>query len=180
MDFFAEMLAAGHPVSEWSNGPGYSYPAHSHAYEKILSCVEGSITFHLEDRDEHLSAGDRLIVEAGVLHSATVGDAGVRCLEAQVRSDEESVVVSGEAGRYDVEVSSRGSVSAHTVEVPTGYSKKLGWGEHRELEVVRESFAFLLEREPASSILPSFRLDVISRYFPEYESEMKRRSGRPG
>ncbi len=94
--------------------------------------------------------------------------------------DEERVVVSGEAGLYEVEVRSRGAVSAHRVEVPTGYPEKLGWGERPELEIVRESFAFLLEREPASSILPSFRLDVISRYFPEYESEMKRRSGRRG
>ena len=84
MDFAAEMLAAGHPTAGWSNGPGYSYPAHSHAYEKILCCVEGSIVFHLEGRDELLSPGDRLVVEAGVVHSATVGDAGVRCLEAHL------------------------------------------------------------------------------------------------
>lgn len=41
--------------------------------------------------------------------------------------------------------------------------------------VVRESFVFLLEREPPSSIMQSFSLDVISRYFPEYHDEMRRR-----
>jgi len=41
--------------------------------------------------------------------------------------------------------------------------------------VVRESFEFLLEREPPSSILPEFSLDVIGRYFPEYEDELARR-----
>ena len=42
---------------------------------------------------------------------------------------------------------------------------------------VRESFVFLLEREPPSSIMKSFSLDVISRYFPEYPEEMRRRLG---
>ena len=36
-------------------------------------------------------------------------------------------------------------------------------------------FEFLLERELASSILPEFSLDVIGRYFPEYEGELPRR-----
>ena len=43
--------------------------------------------------------------------------------------------------------------------------------------VVRASFEFLLEREPASSILPEFSLEVIGRYFPEYEQELARRLG---
>lgn len=41
--------------------------------------------------------------------------------------------------------------------------------------VVRASFEFLLEREPASSILPEFSLDEISRYFPEYREELPKR-----
>jgi hypothetical protein len=43
--------------------------------------------------------------------------------------------------------------------------------------VVRESFAFLLEREPNTSILGEFSLDVISRYFPEYSQELPDRLG---
>lgn len=78
------MGEAGHPVSEWSNGPGYVYSTHSHPYGKILCCLEGSIVFHVEHRDESLGPGDRLVVEAGVEHSATVGPAGVRCAEAHV------------------------------------------------------------------------------------------------
>jgi hypothetical protein len=38
--------------------------------------------------------------------------------------------------------------------------------------LVSESFAFLLAREPADSILRRFDLSVISRYFPEYLDEM--------
>ena len=41
--------------------------------------------------------------------------------------------------------------------------------------LIRESFGFLLEREPASSILTRFSLDVIARYFPEYPDEIRRR-----
>jgi hypothetical protein len=36
-------------------------------------------------------------------------------------------------------------------------------------------YCFLLKREPKESILRSFDLTVISRYFPEYEREMTRR-----
>ena len=39
--------------------------------------------------------------------------------------------------------------------------------------LVRRSFEFLLVREPKESILASFGLSVIGRYFPEYESEIR-------
>ncbi len=39
----------------------------------------------------------------------------------------------------------------------------------------RASFEFLLEREPATSILREFSLDVISRYFPGYPAEIRAR-----
>jgi len=40
--------------------------------------------------------------------------------------------------------------------------------------LVRRSFEFLLAREPRESILASFGLSVIGRYFPEFESEIRR------
>jgi hypothetical protein len=46
-------------------------------------------------------------------------------------------------------------------------------------ELVRASFAFLLEREPRTSILRSFDLPVIERYFPGYRDAMARQFGRP-
>lgn len=45
--------------------------------------------------------------------------------------------------------------------------------------LVRETFEFLLEREPRGSILRSFDLDVVRRYFPEYDDEIARRMARP-
>ncbi len=40
---------------------------------------------------------------------------------------------------------------------------------------MRSSFGFLLEREPKESILGTFDLRVIGRYFPDYEREIARR-----
>jgi hypothetical protein len=44
--------------------------------------------------------------------------------------------------------------------------------------LVSETFVFLLEREPASSILRSFDLTVVARYFPEYPAEIRTRLAR--
>ncbi len=70
-----------HP-SEWGNAPGDQYSWHSHDYHKVLYCVSGSIVFHTEEGDFELEPGDRLDVEPGTGHSATVGPDGVRCMEA--------------------------------------------------------------------------------------------------
>ena len=42
--------------------------------------------------------------------------------------------------------------------------------------LVTAAFRFLLEREPRTSILRSFDLPVIGRYFPDWESELAGRS----
>ena len=65
--------------------------------------------------------------------------------------------------------------TSHRVTVPESLIEKLGLPEDDLERVVRESFEFLLEREPQSSIMAEFSLDVISSYFPEYEEELPRR-----
>ena len=69
----------------WSNGPHDRYAAHSHPYEKVLYCVDGSITFMLEreGRRLELKAGDRMVLPAGTVHSAMVGSSGCTCIEGQ-------------------------------------------------------------------------------------------------
>ncbi len=67
--------------------------------------------------------------------------------------------------------------TSHQVSVPAGFAASLGCGQVAPEELVRASFAFLLEREPATSILPEFRLDIISRYFPSYPAEIGARLG---
>lgn len=37
---------------------------------------------------------------------------------------------------------------------------------------MKAAFRFLLDREPASSILGRFDVTVIGRYFPEFEAEL--------
>jgi hypothetical protein len=50
------------------------------------------------------------------------------------------------------------------------------WAEGRSAgELLEASFRFLLEREPNTSILSSFELPVIGRYFPEYDREIRAR-----
>jgi hypothetical protein len=72
--------------------------------------------------------------------------------------------------------------TGHQVSMPAGFPASLGCGHVDPGELVRASFEFLLEREPAASILPEFSLDVISRYFPGYPAEIRARlrSGDPG
>jgi Cupin domain len=66
----------------WGNGPGDRYGRHSHGYHKVLFCLDGSITFHTDDGDVELRAGDRLDLEPGTEHGATVGPDGCECVEA--------------------------------------------------------------------------------------------------
>ena len=67
--------------------------------------------------------------------------------------------------------------TSHQVSVPAGYPASLGCGHVDPGELVRASFEFLLEREPATSILRKFSLDVISQYFPGYPAEVRARLG---
>jgi quercetin dioxygenase-like cupin family protein len=69
----------------WSNSAGDVYAPHSHTYEKVLYCVDGSITFVLESegRSLVLRTGDRMMLPAGTIHSATVGSDGCTCIEGR-------------------------------------------------------------------------------------------------
>lgn len=67
------------------------------------------------------------------------------------------------------------SGTTHHVTVPEDLVEELGLSENDLEGVVRESFVFLLEREPASSIMREFSLDVILTYFPEYREELPKR-----
>ncbi|MGC9453711.1 MAG: hypothetical protein ACP5HU_02500 [Phycisphaerae bacterium] len=72
---------------------------------------------------------------------------------------------------------SNGSTTTHTVTVGEDYYQKLTGGSVPPEALVARSFEFLLERESNTSILSSFELPVIGRYFPEYEDEIRRMLG---
>lgn len=67
-----------------------------------------------------------------------------------------------------------GATTLHRVRVTSADLERFAGGLPAE-ELLRESFLFLLEREPNTSILDSFDLPVIARYFPEYGEEIRRR-----
>jgi quercetin dioxygenase-like cupin family protein len=66
----------------WTNRPGDTYGWHDHPYHKVLACQRGGIVFHTREGDVRLGPGDRLDIEPGTEHAATVGSEGVTCVEA--------------------------------------------------------------------------------------------------
>lgn len=74
-------------------------------------------------------------------------------------------------GTYTVAVIDGESTSNHEVTVGADELALLPEGNSTE-DLVEASFRFLLDREPKESILSSFDLSVISRYFPEYRDRI--------
>jgi hypothetical protein len=74
----------------------------------------------------------------------------------------------GSGYRCTVDVSDASGKSHHVVRVSGKDFQRWGRGRSAE-ELVRDSFAFLLEREPKESILTDFDLALIRRYFPDYD-----------
>ncbi len=81
----------------------------------------------------------------------------------------------GEPYEFFVTVQEGGTATQHRVTLRQADYERLSAGRASPEALVRESFHFLLEREPKESILGSFDLTVISRYFPAYEREIARR-----
>jgi hypothetical protein len=76
--------------------------------------------------------------------------------------------------RCHVVVGSDPGESEHEVLVDRATLDDLAPGATPEA-LVAESFRFLLEREPPDSILRSFELPIIGRYFGDYADEIRRR-----
>jgi hypothetical protein len=71
-----------------------------------------------------------------------------------------------------VDVAQKGSRTQHRVTV--GRDDLTRYGGTDAGDLVRRSFAFLLAREPNTSILREFRITEIERYFPEYLATIRR------
>ena len=78
----------------------------------------------------------------------------------------------------NVRISEGASRTEHEVRVEDAALALLAPGASDPDRLVRESFVFMLEREPKESILRRFDLPLIGRYFPEYEREIVERMGR--
>ena len=62
----------------------------------------------------------------------------------------------------------------YVVEVSRDELKRYGRGWADASELVSASFRFLLDHEPAGSILAHFSISAIERYFPEFRNEIAR------
>lgn len=98
---------------------------------------------------------------------------GERAIEVRVSPDEAGWTA-------DVSVREGATATSHRVTVDPGTAERLTAGAAALEQLLTASFEFLLEREPKESILREFDITVISRYFPEYEDEIRRRLGTPG
>lgn len=73
---------------------------------------------------------------------------------------------------FGVQVTEGDVTTSHRVRVPSSMLDELGLSEADAPVLVRETIGFLLDREPATSILNEFSLDDVSRFFPDYRDEL--------
>ena len=83
----------------------------------------------------------------------------------------------GDGWLCEVIVDHAGQHTRHAVTVSRADLERwAGGAERKDVEsLVARSFDFLLEREPPRSILPTFELSVIQRYFHDFDSAFRRR-----
>ena len=78
-----------------------------------------------------------------------------------------------EPGHYGVQITEGDTTTSHRVAVPDALLDDLGLnGVDPEL-VVRETIGFLLDREPATSIMEEFSLEQVPGFFPDYYDELR-------
>ena len=83
-----------------------------------------------------------------------------------------SCVTATDGWLCQVKVAEGGSETRHSVTFTRADFQRLTTSGGTPDGLVRRSFEFLLAHEPKESILRSFALPDIGRYFPEYEREV--------
>jgi hypothetical protein len=82
---------------------------------------------------------------------------------------------SGDPLKFDVElIQNIRADRTHQVTMSAATFARLTTGYNTPDNVIGAAFRFLLDREPKDSILPSFDITEISRYFPDFERELPR------
>ena len=87
----------------------------------------------------------------------------------------EITVTAMEPGWFGVQVREGYDTTSHRVRVPEDFALDAGVAGAEPETLVRESFTFLLDREPASAIRQEFALDEIAGYFGDYYDELRSR-----
>ncbi len=72
-------------------------------------------------------------------------------------------------GAYEVTVTEGGGATRHNVTLSDATLQRFTAGRYSAARFLEAAFRFLLDREPKESILRSFDVSVIPRYFPEFE-----------
>ena len=62
----------------------------------------------------------------------------------------------------------------HFVRLSDDYFNQMTGSNRTKIDLIYYSFIFLLKREPNTSILGSFELNVIETYFPYYKTSVKK------
>lgn len=70
--------------------------------------------------------------------------------------------------QFDVRIHDDASQTTHRVTLPAKEHERIA-PNHDPDALVEASMRFLLDREPKESILSSFEITTINRYFPGYE-----------
>jgi hypothetical protein len=80
----------------------------------------------------------------------------------------------GDPLEFEVVVRQRGSETTHRVSMARETHQRLTAGKDTPERCLEAAFRFLLDREPKESILKRFDVEIIGRYFPEFERELPR------
>tara|TARA_Y100001960_G_C14386533_1_gene686450 strand:- start:178 stop:459 length:282 start_codon:yes stop_codon:yes gene_type:complete len=71
--------------------------------------------------------------------------------------------------RFEVTVTLK-TTTIHTVNVSDKAHKKYTFQKITKEQFVKKSFLFLLQREPNTSILSDFDIELIEKFFPEFRN----------
>jgi hypothetical protein len=75
---------------------------------------------------------------------------------------------------FNVVLEDAGGKSRHRITLSRSVHQKLTDGRFTPQQLVEAAFRFLTERESRSDILPSFDVNVIHLYFPDFEEALPR------
>jgi hypothetical protein len=84
-------------------------------------------------------------------------------------------VVAMEPEHFGVQVDEGDTTIAYRVELPNQLLDDLALIDVEPSVVVEESIGFLLDREPATSILDEFSIEDIPKHFPDFYDELRAR-----
>jgi len=82
------------------------------------------------------------------------------------------LTATGDSLKFEVIVREGKGETRHHVTMSQETCDELTGGVYTPERCLKAAFQFLLDREPKESILSSFDVRVISRYFPEFEREL--------